>query len=68
LNVDFYWQFLLQMPRLKIGPATELQELRALPEIGKTAEIVGKLTADSRGFTRIKNSDDRLGSGDPVIG
>jgi hypothetical protein len=29
--MGFYWQFLLQMARVQIGPATELQELRALP-------------------------------------
>jgi len=32
LNVDFYWQFLPRKPLVKIGPATELRELRALPE------------------------------------
>jgi hypothetical protein len=31
LNVDFYWQFLPRKPLVKIGPATELRELRALP-------------------------------------
>lgn len=32
LNVGFYWQFLLQMLRVEIGPATEIRGLRALPE------------------------------------
>jgi hypothetical protein len=32
LNVGFYWQFLLQIARVKIGPATEITGLRALPE------------------------------------
>jgi hypothetical protein len=32
LNVGFYWQFLLQMARVEIGPATEISGLRALPE------------------------------------
>ena len=32
LNVDFYWQFLPRKPLVKIGPATELRELRALSE------------------------------------
>jgi hypothetical protein len=32
LNAGFYWQFLPRKPLVKIGPATELRELRALPE------------------------------------
>jgi hypothetical protein len=32
LNAGFYWQFLPRNPLVKIGPATELRELRALPE------------------------------------
>jgi hypothetical protein len=32
LNVGFYWQFLPRKLLVKIGPATELRELRALPE------------------------------------
>jgi len=31
LNAGFYWQFLPRKPLVKIGPATELRELRALP-------------------------------------
>jgi hypothetical protein len=38
LNAGFYWQFLPRNPLVKIGPATELRELRALPEKAKTAE------------------------------
>jgi len=32
LNAGFYWQFLPRKPLEKIGPATELRGLRALPE------------------------------------
>jgi hypothetical protein len=37
LNAGFYWQFLPRKLLVKIGPATELRELRALPE-KETAE------------------------------
>jgi len=47
LNAGFYWQFLPRKALVKIGPATELRELRALPEKAKTAETrrSGKLVS-----------------------
>jgi len=46
LNMGFYWQFLLQTVRVKIGPATEISGLRALPYRRDRAEHLPQICAD----------------------
>jgi hypothetical protein len=42
-NFGFPGEFLPQTPQLKIGPATELKGLRALPYFARNAKIVKKI-------------------------